>query len=92
VFNIEDSIHCEHHVGYPTLADAVAELQRLALVPWNESPNLAPCTGWRKCGREWQIVEYDDSTIPWKRLSQETYLEVDANGVRWHRVPNPEED
>ncbi len=90
MFVIEDSIHCELHHRFDEWEDAVAELMRLSVIPWDEPPNRAPCTGWRRCSREWEVVEYDDSSTPWKRLWQEAFLRVGSRGTRWLRVPNPD--
>jgi hypothetical protein len=89
VFQIEDTIHAEPLREFSSLGEAFQELQRLALVPWDQEPNRAPCTGWRKCGRWWAIVEYDTSTRPWKRLQEEVYLDVSASGVCWPRLIEP---
>ena len=85
MFVIEDDWHAEPLKGeYQTLNDAMDELRRLAEIPWDQKPNLAPCTGWRDCGRKYEIVEYDTNNRPWKLLSQHSVLEIDADGVRWN--------
>lgn len=84
MFRIEDERHCEPQAGqYQSLDEAVAELRRRALLPWNEEPNVAPCQQWRTCGRTYEVVEYDTSSTPWRELSRLAYLEVTANCVRW---------
>ena len=84
MFRIEDERHAETQNGeYQFLADAVAELQRRASIPWDEKPNVAPCQQWQTCGRTYEIAEYDTSSIPWRELSRLPYLEVTADGVRW---------
>ena len=50
-FIIEDEAHAEQHSSHATFADAVAELHRLAEIPWDQEPNLAPCTSWRRAFR-----------------------------------------
>ena len=62
---------------------ASTELKRRAKIPWDEPPNVAPCNGWRACGRAYEVVEYDDSETPWKELSRTLVLEVSASGVKW---------
>jgi hypothetical protein len=58
MFVIEDELHAEPQAGeFRSLADAVADLKRRALVPWDQEPNRAPCEGWRTCGRSYEIVE-----------------------------------
>jgi hypothetical protein len=89
MFTIEDSVHAEPQEGsYATIGEAVAELQRLAALPWNEPPNVAPCTNWENCGRNYTIVEYDVSTRPWKELQRLPALNVSASGVQWLIDPN----
>lgn len=83
MFVIEDELHAEWQGEFQTRQHAIAELRRRALIPWNEEPNAAPCTSWVTCGRSYELVEYDDSTVPWKQLSRALILEISASGVRW---------
>jgi hypothetical protein len=84
MFVIEDERHAELQPGkFHTRLDAIAELERRAKIPWNEHPNLAPCTNWAKCGRSYELVEYDDSESPWKELSRSLTLDISAADVRW---------
>ena len=84
MFKIEDERHAEHQPGeFISLAAAAAELRRLSELPWDQAPNVAPCTNWRNCGRTYEVVEYDVSATPWKELSRVTALEVRAVGVKW---------
>jgi hypothetical protein len=86
MFRIEDERHAEPQEGeYHSLAEAVAELQRRASLPWDQEPNVAPCQLWRTCGRTYEIVGYDTHSIPWRELSRLPYLEVTATGVKWLR-------
>jgi len=83
VFVFEDEIHCDWHGQYATLGDAIAELRRRATLRWDEQPNGAPCTSWESCGREYVIIEFDDSPSPWKELRRIPAFEVSASGVEW---------
>ena len=84
VFKIEDERHAEPQSGeYLSLAAALAELRRLAEIPWDQPPNAAPCSSSHECGRTYEVVEYDVSVRPWKELRRVTALEIDARGVRW---------
>lgn len=84
VFKIEDDIHCEWQPGeYDSFDSAVAELRRLADLPWHAEPNVAPCKQWRDCGRKYVIIEYDKSCVPWKQIDRTEVLEVSASGIRW---------
>ena len=84
MFKIEDEWHAELQEGdYPSLAAAAAELRRLADIPWDQSPNVAPCTSWRTCGRRYEVVEYDTSADPWRQIQRLVVLEIDSRGIRW---------
>ena len=84
MFVIEDEAHAERQEGqFQTRQQAIVELQRRAAIPWNEKPNRAPCTSWLNCGRRYELVEYDDTALPWKELSRNLILEISAAGARW---------
>jgi hypothetical protein len=84
MFRIEDERHADNEGEFQTPQEAIAELERRARIPWNEEPNRAPCTNWRNCGRWYELVEYDDTVIPWKELSRNLVLVISAAGVQWH--------
>ena len=87
VFIIEDDIHADWIGQYATLEEAVAELRRRAALPWGEFPNTAPCKSSRTCGRKYQILEYDPSTVPWTKLRCLPALDVSARGTIWRLDP-----
>lgn len=84
MFVIEDEAHAGPQEGrFQARQQAIAELERRAAIPWNEEPNRAPCTNRLNCGRRYELVEYDDTTLPWKELSRNLILDISAAGVRW---------
>ena len=84
MFKIEDEWHAELQDGeFPSLEAAAIELRRLAKLPWDQVPNVAPCKSWKTCGRRYELVEYDTSASPWKQLRRLAALEVDSKGIRW---------
>lgn len=83
MFIIEDEIHAEHHGQFSSFHEALSELRRRAKIPWDESPNVAPCMSWRTCEREYVILEFDDSHRPWRELRRVAVLNVSASGVKW---------
>ena len=83
IFIIEDESHSEWAGEFQTLEEAIAELRRLANIPWDQEPNRAPCMGWEKCGRRYEIIEYDNSTIPWNMIRCIPALHIRASGVNW---------
>ena len=83
MFVIEDDIHAEMHGQYSSFDEALDELRRRAGIPWDEAPNVAPCTNWKNCGRQYVVIEYDDSRRPWRELRRVLVLEVCAAGVKW---------
>lgn len=83
MFVIEDEVHCDWHGHYATYADAVTELRHRAVCAWSEPPNQAPCMSWQTCGRDYVIIEFDDSHHPWKEIRRIPALKVDASGGTW---------
>jgi hypothetical protein len=83
MFVIEDEMHADTFGRYATRGEAEAELRRLASLPWNEEPNVCPCTSWRTCGRRYHLIEYDTAHTPWRKLAETPALEVSATGTRW---------
>ena len=83
MFVIEDEWHAEWIGEYASREEALAELGRLAELPWDEAPNRCPCMGWRTCGRRYHLIEFDTSADPWRRLSYEALLDVSAEKTAW---------
>ena len=83
MFVIEDEIHADWHGRYSCIDEVMAELRRLAQIPWDQAPNTAPCISWKTCGREYIVIEYDDSQLPWKELRRIPVFEISASGVKW---------
>lgn len=84
MFAIEDEKHSEQSGQFETLEEAISELRRRAELPWDQRPNVAPCTNWKECGRDYEIIEYDVSTKPyWTTLQRISALSINAKGVRW---------
>ena len=79
-FRIEDERHSDVIGEFATEDEAHAELRRLVQVPWNEAPNRAPCTNWKDCGRDYELVEYDPDE-PHREIARRLVLTVSANGV-----------
>ncbi len=83
-FIIEDEPHAEWQEGeFSSFDQALDELRRRAAVPWNQAPNTAPCTGWEKCGRSYEIIEYETSVDPWAEIARTPALKISAEGVNW---------
>ena len=83
MFVIEDELHAEHQGQFSTFEDAIAEVKRRATIPWDEAPNVAPCTSWETCGREYVVIEFDDACLPWKELRRVPVVAVSAKGIKW---------
>ena len=83
MFGIEDEWHAERVAEFATRDEALVELRRLAALPWDEAPNVAPCTSWLTCGRHYELVEYDTKATPWHELGRTPMLEVSQNGTNW---------
>lgn len=83
MYVIEDELHSETIGTFPTSEQALAELHRLASLPWNEHPNFAPCTNWEKCGRNYELLEYDTTQQPNTLLTRTPALKISATGTLW---------
>jgi hypothetical protein len=83
MFVIEDELHAEHQGEFADRETAMAELERRAQIPWDQPPNVAPCTSWRTCGRNYELVQYDDKQSPWRELDRIRVLEISAAGIKW---------
>lgn len=86
VFVIEDEFHAEWHGRYVSFRDAMQELKRRAELPWDQSPNRCPCASWKTCQRDYQILEYDDSTTPWRLVRKLGYLHISNVQAIWSDV------
>ena len=83
MFVIEDERHAEGQGEFATFEEAVAELQRRSILPWDEAPNVAPCMSWKTCGRNYEVIEYDTSSTPWREIQRHAVLEISASGTVW---------
>jgi len=83
MFLIEDEFHAEPQGEYSSLEDAIAELRRRASIPWDLSPNVAPCKNWRNCGRNYVVIECDTRQTPWIVIRRLEVLEISASGIKW---------
>ncbi|WP_190810984.1 hypothetical protein [Flagellimonas sp. S3867] len=85
MFKIEDEIHAEPQDGkFETFEQALEILKERAKIPYAEKPNKCPCTNWKNCERQYQIIEYDDRNIPWKEISRKEVLAISAKGIKWN--------
>ena len=80
IFVVEDEFHAEWIGKFGTRDAALAELRRLFDLPWDHPDNRAPCTSWRSCGRRYALIEYDDTTDPWREISASPAFDVSAAG------------
>lgn len=89
-FIIEDTDHAEPLSQHGSLAEAWVELRRLSGIPWDQAPNIAPCTDWRSCGRSYEIIEFDTSLDPWREVQRVSGFGIRALGVVW--APDAQRD
>ena len=83
MFIIEDQVHAEWKGRFATREEALSELKRLANIPWDQPPNLCPCTSWRTCRREYEVIEFETSGLEWKELWRGGTLALSSNGANW---------
>jgi hypothetical protein len=87
-FWLHDYLHDEGLGPFRTREEAIAEAVRVAAIPWNEPPNLAPCVDWETCGRDYAVVEVDASTDPPLDMDAPLVVRIDRNGARWMIDPS----
>ena len=80
---IEDAVHAEHEGNFVSFEEAVAELRRRAAIPWEQPPNRPPCASWRKCRREFHVLEYEYGHASWNLLRQVIVVKLWAEGAEW---------
>lgn len=80
---IEDEFHAEWCGQFATQAEAMAEVTRRSRLPWDQPPNVCPCTSWLTCGRDYVIVEFETTAESWQELSRTPILSVSSKGVMW---------
>ncbi len=82
-FVIEDDFHAEP-IGEPfgNVGEAVAELLRLGDLPWDRTPNRAPCVGWDACGRDYWLIEYEGDAS-WRCRRRLFVMRMGSGGAHW---------
>ncbi len=84
MFVIIDEMHDAWGFGeFESFAEAMAELERLATIPWDEPPNQAPCVQWRECGPTYAVAEYDAAVGKHAEIVFVPYLRITKNGATW---------
>jgi hypothetical protein len=80
-FVLEDQTHSECAGEFDDETSVIAEVRRRFALPWNEEPNRAPCTSWKTCGRQYEVLVYDTDSTPWKLVGSRRALDVSAEGA-----------
>src|SRR5206468_3954612 len=83
MFVIEDRIHAEWIGEYATRAEALSELRRLAELAWDHAPNSAPCMSSATCGREYELIHFDQTSSPWTERERLAALNISAAKTEW---------
>lgn len=92
MYAIYDDVHCEYGSEFATLAQSLAELDRLASLPWNEPPKVAPCSEWASCGRRYRVIAVStDQGAPYSHVPVAPRLCVGHNGIRWLSKTDPDD-
>jgi hypothetical protein len=87
IFVLEDDFHDDLIAESPTREEAWREVQKRAHDPTSVE-NRAPCTSWPTCRRDYAIVEYDNSKLPWQELSRRSVLTIEQGRAIWSSEPN----
>jgi len=80
-FELRDHLHDETHGHFGSRNEAIAEAARLAALPWNQTPNLAPCARWDSCGRKLLEVGMVSVNAPSQTQPELPFGGVKASGV-----------
>lgn len=83
IYIIEDQMHAERLGKYGSLSLAIKELKHLSSLSFETSPNKCPCSNSADCSREYEIIEYNTESEPWRELRRFGTLEISKNGVCW---------
>ena len=59
---VNDDLHDDLYLPYPTIEAAMVEIRRRVALPWDHDDNQAPCASWKTCERQYSIYEYDEET------------------------------
>lgn len=79
-FIVDDQRHCQKMGEYDSFEDAKIAILGLVSIAWDEPPNRAPCRNWKNCGREYHIIETDESN---NFVSTKLICKYDQNGPIW---------
>lgn len=82
-FRIEDEIHADGFREFESFQGALNEVQRLAALPWDSEPVVAPCSSWRTCGRDFEIVEFHKTSPYPTEIARTPIAELRASGLKW---------
>ena len=85
IFVIEDEAHAEYCGEFSTFENALIELKKRSKIKWDEKPNICPCTNWKNCGRNYEIIEYDETKETWKEIKTTPILKISSKGVVWNK-------
>ncbi len=80
---IEEEMHVEPQNGeFDFFEQALECLKEFAKLLRNEKPNKCPCSDWKSCESQYQIIEYFDANIPWKEISKLNVIPVSAKVIK----------
>jgi hypothetical protein len=85
-FVIEDDVHAEWVARFVSREEAVAFADRLRSDP-AAVENKPPCTNWRRCRRDYYLLEYDDATTPWTLSGRQPLFAIDFSNGTVSSVP-----
>lgn len=78
-FVIEDQSHAEYHWEFDSFDNALKELKRISLIPWNKKPNRCPCISWETCNRDYEIIEYTNGN----EVDRKEIVEIWSKWIKW---------
>ncbi len=82
-FSIEDEVHAEWQGDFGSFQDALDELKKRSMIPWDQEPNKCPCIGWKDCERIYTITEFVIGDETYTPQGEAEVLSVSSKGVVW---------
>jgi hypothetical protein len=83
IFIVEDEVHAAWLGEYPSFAAALADLKDRSAKPWDSKENVAPCSSWKTCERQYLIIEYDNTHQPWTEIARTPIFTISQQGIVW---------
>ena len=79
-FVLEDDIHAEYIAEFDTFDSALKKAEELAALPWDDEQNKCPCSSWKTCERQYDIVEFQVIGDNWGEINRTEVFKISSAG------------